>query len=189
MRLSFFILFFLLCELVSLVKVGQWLGGGGLVGLLVLSLILGGVLFNFQGHRLRVAVLRGQPGGSPLDAISIYVAGFLFIFPGFFSDCLAVLLILPPTRVLLLAAVGQFLLNRLGPRMQRMQGFRIYDFTARNPYTDFPGADSARKPGDTAAGADDDIIEGEFRDVTDLRDRDPGCAVLPEETDSAKRED
>lgn len=170
-------------EITSIVKVSQWLGGGGVVGLLVLGLILGGALFNIQGHRLRAAMLRGQSGGSPLDAISTYVAGFLFIFPGFFSDCLAVLLLLPPTRVLLLAGAGQFIMSRLGPRMQRMQGFRIYDFSARNPYTDFPGAGPDQRRGNN----DEEVIEGEFRDVTDLRDRDPGCAVLPEDTDSSKR--
>jgi hypothetical protein len=72
--------------------------------------------------------------------------------------------------------------------MQRMQGFRLYDFSAGNPGGGFPGADSANKRATPAENLGDDIIEGEFRDVTDLRDRDPGLAVLLEETDGSKRE-
>ncbi|MDR1126381.1 MAG: FxsA family protein [Deltaproteobacteria bacterium] len=192
MRLSIFILIFLVLEVTSIIKVGSALGASGAIGLLVLDLIIGGILFNFQSQRLRTTMQRplgNQAAGTgPLNALSLYLAAFLFVFPGFVSDVFALLLLFPPTRVLLLAGVGQFLLKRLGPRMQRMQSFRVYDFSVGHPYGGFPDADSANKRASPAENQGDDIIEGEFRDVTDLRDRDPGCAVLPEETDGSKRE-
>ncbi|TXH39236.1 MAG: FxsA family protein [Rhodospirillaceae bacterium] len=49
--------------------------------------------------RLRLALAQGQePGHSLVDGACFVIAGLLLILPGFFSDLLALLLILPATR-------------------------------------------------------------------------------------------
>lgn len=191
MRLSLFVLLFLVLEITSIIKVGGLLGASGAIGLLVLGAILGGVIFNLQSQRMRGAMLRGAAGGNPLNSLSLYLAAVLFVFPGFVSDFFALLLLFPPTRLLLLAGAGQYLIRRLGPRLQRMQSFRVYNFGGGNPFEGFgggaPGSSGTSGPsssmGRRGGADDDDIIEGEFRDVTDLHERQPGVAALPGETD------
>lgn len=93
-------------ELYVIVQVAQGIGVLETVGLLVLIALLGAWLVRFQGLGVLARAQReldaGQvPTTSLLDGLLILVAGVLLVAPGFVTDVLGVLLIVPPTRVLL----------------------------------------------------------------------------------------
>ena len=59
--------------------------------------------------RLRLALAQGQePGHSLVDGACFVAAGLLLILPGFFSDLLALLLILPVTRNWLIRRLARY---------------------------------------------------------------------------------
>ncbi|MEO5340347.1 MAG: FxsA family protein [Magnetococcus sp. MYC-9] len=87
-------------------------GVPGTLLLLLLVAVVGGRLVKRQGvATLRTAAMKWRDGtaiGSDLvEGGLLLLAGFLFVFPGFLSDCLALLLLLPPIR----GAVARFLLH------------------------------------------------------------------------------
>jgi UPF0716 protein FxsA len=101
------------------------------IGLLILVSLVGAWLAKREGigvlNRIQAAFDRGElPSKEVADGGLILLAGALMIAPGFISDCLALLLLFPPTRVLfrapLLAFVGRrgrvMVSGRNGPRWQ-----------------------------------------------------------------------
>ena len=92
-----------LAELASLIWIGSRVGVfNGL--LLVLAGFAGGTfLIRYSGLSLFKALsgLRengGMPSPEPGSAFLLMIAGLLFILPGFFSDILGALLLIPPLR-------------------------------------------------------------------------------------------
>jgi UPF0716 protein FxsA len=95
-----------LLEIAVFVVVGGWIGLWPTLGLVLLSGILGAVLLRAQGflvlRRAREAALRDElPVAEALDGLCVLLAGVLLILPGFVTDALAILLLLPPVRALL----------------------------------------------------------------------------------------
>ncbi|PPK63110.1 FxsA family protein [Actinokineospora auranticolor] len=93
-------------EITVIVAVGSAIGVLPTIGLLVLATVLGGALLRREGLRalsaLQQAVFaRRAPEKELVDGILIAAAGILVVLPGFISDVLALLLLLPPTRALL----------------------------------------------------------------------------------------
>jgi UPF0716 protein FxsA len=100
--------FFLLLPLVELWVMVEVAGQIG-VALTILALIavsfIGGWVVKRQGvgvwGRLRRQLDRGQlPQTEALDGVLLLAAGLLLLVPGFISDIVAVLLLLPPTRAM-----------------------------------------------------------------------------------------
>ncbi len=99
----------LLVEIALFVQLGGRLGVGLTVTWLVLAALLGGILIRVQGWmtllRGREALARGQlPALEMLEGLALVFAGILLIVPGFFTDLLAVLLVIRPLRRALLLA-------------------------------------------------------------------------------------
>lgn len=97
-------------ELFVLVKTGLWFGAWFPVLGVFLGLAAGGLVIRHAGlksiERLKVAMRSGtSPGGAPGAGLAGVIAGFLFILPGFLSDGMALLLLLPWTRALLVGAI------------------------------------------------------------------------------------
>ncbi len=121
-----FVLFILvpIIEISLLIQVGQAIGGLSTIALIVLTAFIGATLVRRQGLRtLQTAQLKmaqGQPPGKEmLSGLMLFIAGILFVTPGFFTDALAVLLLLPPVQV----AVGAWLLKKIQIRTVQ-SGFR-----------------------------------------------------------------
>jgi UPF0716 protein FxsA len=106
-----FLLFFLIISL-PVIEVATIIEVSSLVGplvtflLLAASAVFGAFLIRSQslimGRRVMAAMRAGMPPEEPLlDSASIIFAGVLFMIPGFFSDFLALLLLLPEARRLL----------------------------------------------------------------------------------------
>jgi UPF0716 protein FxsA len=92
-----------LVELAVIVQVAGTLGVPNTIGLLVVVSVLGAWLAKREGvgvlRRIQAALDRGQlPSREVADGGLILLAGALMVTPGFISDCLALLLLFPPTR-------------------------------------------------------------------------------------------
>lgn len=92
-----------LLELWGLAQVGRFLGFWPTLALLLLDAALGAELVRHAGlvgwRRSREALAMGRmPESGLLDALLVLLAGVLLIFPGFFTDLAAILLLLPPIR-------------------------------------------------------------------------------------------
>ncbi len=98
-------LFFLipLIEIYLLVKVGSWLGAWTTVLLVVFTAVLGAALLRQQGlatlERTRQSMARGElPAMEMLEGALLIVGGALLLTPGFFTDTIGFLLLVPALR-------------------------------------------------------------------------------------------
>ncbi|MBJ6988572.1 MULTISPECIES: FxsA family protein [unclassified Devosia] len=92
-----------LLEIAMFVVVGRAIGLLPTLGLVILAAVLGGFLLRQQGlgaiNRLRTNVNQGTvPGRTMFDATMIGVAAMFLLIPGFISDIVALLLLLPTVR-------------------------------------------------------------------------------------------
>lgn len=123
--------------------------------LLVGISLLGAILLVRHGigtwRRLRETIRRREvPTDDLADAALIMVAGVLLLTPGFFTDSLAFLVVIPPTRRFLRKTlrriVGVVAARRFGWKTSTaaVAGKRIYDVTATKGAT--PGSDPREHP-------------------------------------------
>ena len=105
MLVALFLLFVVLpiVELAVIIKVGQVIGAWNTIGLLLLVSLGGAWLVKREGlgvyRRFRRQVEAGLvPGRELADALLIFLAGALLLTPGFISDVVGLLLLLPPVR-------------------------------------------------------------------------------------------
>ena len=95
-----------LFELYLLIQVGSEIGALPTIGLSILTAIIGTYLVRVQGFavlmRVRDMVDRGEtPALEVLDGALLLIAGLMLILPGFLTDALGFLLLIPPLRRLL----------------------------------------------------------------------------------------
>lgn len=104
MRLGFFWFFALLfIEIWSIIKMSEYIGGWATFVLLVAGFFFGLQLMRAQGINAMIkANQAAQSAQSPLGPIAEGIvkafAGILLIIPGFFSDVIALLILLPFVR-------------------------------------------------------------------------------------------
>lgn len=116
-------------EIVAAVAVASWIGvGWTLLALAGLSL-LGAVLLRSQGARawraFSGAVAAGRPPArEALDGVLVLVGALLVVLPGFVSDVLGLLCLLPPTRRLLGRALVGWALTRGRATIVRVRSTR-----------------------------------------------------------------
>lgn len=107
-----------LVELYVLIQVGEVIGAWPTVGLLLLSAVVGGWLVRREGRRawqaLSTALQSGRmPARELADAGLVLVGGVLMVAPGFVTDVVGILLILPLTRPLARVALTGMVTRRL----------------------------------------------------------------------------
>jgi UPF0716 protein FxsA len=107
-----------LAELYVLIQVGQEIGALSTIGLLVAVSIVGAWLAKRQGvgvwRRIKAQIDAGQvPAAHLVDAVLVLVAGVLLLTPGFITDVLGILLLLPPTRALVRRMLHAGLVGRV----------------------------------------------------------------------------
>ena len=112
-----YLLLFPALELYVLIKVGEQIGALATLGLVVLSTMAGLWLLRLRGahimRRFQEGAEQGRIPPNPVfDTLCLMAAGWLFIFPGFVSDVLALILIFPVTRMALVAILRRFMLTR-----------------------------------------------------------------------------
>ena len=132
MPIALLLILWPLAELFVLIEVAQAIGLLYTILLLVLSWPLGTWILRAQGRaawgRFSAAVAAGRsPGREVLDGALVLIGGILLIVPGFISDVIGALALLPPTRALLRRRLARNLQSRVVLRATRFSG-------ARQPY-------------------------------------------------------
>lgn len=164
-----FILFIVvpLLELFVIIQVGEVLGAGLTVLLLLAVSVAGAVLVKREGlkawYRFRQAVAEGRvPAKEVVDGALLLFGGALLLTPGFITDTIGLLLFVAPAR----AGVRRLLRRRI-----RVFGTPIPGV----PRTGRPGREQPG-PGPARSGSDE-VIDVEVVDVQrddPRRDRDDG---------------
>lgn len=108
----------LAAEVIFLVMVTNALGWWT-VALLIFSTLLGCWLLQREGRRTWGALLeslgRGSlPPGRTADAVLVMVGGLLLIMPGFISDIVGLLLLIPQSRHLVRSTLGKLFGKAIG---------------------------------------------------------------------------
>jgi len=103
-------------EIYLLIQVGQVIGAGWTIFLVVLTAVIGVALLKHQGlSTLNRAQLKMQQNELPareiLEGMGLVVAGALLLTPGFFTDAVGFFLLFPPTRILLVSAIASRLVT------------------------------------------------------------------------------
>ncbi|HZB47637.1 MAG TPA: FxsA family protein, partial [Mycobacteriales bacterium] len=117
-------------EVAVVALVSSWLGFGWTLLLLLATTLLGGWLVRREGARawrsFSAAVAEGRPPGrTALDGVLILLGGLLVLLPGFVSDVLGLLCLLPPTRRLLGRALVGWALTRGRATVVRVRSTRM----------------------------------------------------------------
>ena len=119
--------------------VGPALGAPLTILLLAADSVIGALLFKSQGRsvwrRFNLALSEGRmPHREVVDGVLVIFGGAFLITPGFLSDIVGILLLLPPTR----AVIRRLLIRRLGRRVVAAPG-RSYDVEgSAREYDDTP---------------------------------------------------
>ena len=100
-----------LAEIATFIQVGQWLGLGPTLALVLLAGVAGILLIRHQSlatlGAVRASLARNQvPAAELADAACVLIAGFLLILPGFISDIAAILLLVRPLRLAIFRRIG-----------------------------------------------------------------------------------
>jgi UPF0716 protein FxsA len=95
-----------IAEIYVIIQVGEAIGALPTIAILIADSVLGSWLLRSQGRaawrRFNQAVAAGRPPAREvLDGFLIVTGGALLITPGFISDVLGLVLLLPPTRALI----------------------------------------------------------------------------------------
>ncbi|HEY6776317.1 MAG TPA: FxsA family protein [Thermoleophilaceae bacterium] len=107
-----------LAELYVILKVGDAIGAIWTILLLAADSVLGSLLLRAQGRsvwrRFNTALAEGKmPHREVIDGVLVVFGGAFLITPGFITDVVGLVLLIPPTRSL----VRRLLVSRLGRRL------------------------------------------------------------------------
>lgn len=111
-----------LIEIYLLIQVGSAIGALSTVALVVLTAVIGALLLRHQGlftyARVQQALARGElPTMAMLEGLVLLVCGALLLTPGFFTDTLGFLALIPPLRQwLILKVLEKGVIRTVGPQ-------------------------------------------------------------------------
>jgi UPF0716 protein FxsA len=106
-----------IAELYVILQVGDAIGALPTILILAADSVLGSLLLRSQGRsvwrQFNQAMAEGRvPQRELLDGVAVIFGGAFLITPGFLTDIVGLLLLLPPTR----AALRRFAVRRIGKR-------------------------------------------------------------------------
>jgi UPF0716 protein FxsA len=118
---AFFILIPLL-EIYLLIQVGSVIGAIPTVAMVVFTAVLGALLLRHQGlytlSKVQTSLARGElPTVAMLEGLVLLISGAMLLTPGFFTDTLGFLGLIPPLRQwLILKVMERGIIHTMGPR-------------------------------------------------------------------------
>jgi UPF0716 protein FxsA len=106
-------------EIYVIIRVGVWIGPWWTIALLLLDSVAGVWLFRREGRRtwtaFTAALRAGRfPGREVADGALVLVGGTLLLTPGFVTDVVGALCLLPPTRGIARRLLVRVLRGRFG---------------------------------------------------------------------------
>ncbi len=122
--------------LVPLIEIAFFVLIGNAVGLwwtlagVLVTAVVGSLVLRWQGFQLiteiRTSMGQGRlPARALADAMMVAIAGLLLLLPGYFSDLIGILLLIPPVRTL----IYRFLASRV--QVVSTAGAASYGFSQR----------------------------------------------------------
>ncbi len=144
-----------LLEIYLLIEVGSMLGAGTTIFLVVFTAVLGAFLVRTQGFstlsRAQIQLARAQmPTIEIIEGLFLFVAGALLLTPGFFTDSIGFIFLIPPLRRLIIhTIIKRGLWHTLTPRQFK------YDDNSDMSRTDSQG--NRRNKGK--------VIDVDYRDI------------------------
>ena len=148
-----------LAELWAILSVGDAIGVLPTVLILFADSVLGAVLLRAQGRgawrRFLDAFRSGRvPSRELADGLLILVGGALLLTPGFFTDAVGLLLLIPPTRALVRRTLERAIARRMTVAVAGTGRARAFGADgaggAGRARTDFDVEGSATEPADPA---------------------------------------
>jgi UPF0716 protein FxsA len=108
-----------IAEIYVIIQVGEAIGPWLTVLLLAADSVIGSLLLRSQGRRVwarfRETLQRGElPHREVVDGVLVIFGGAFLITPGFLTDIIGALLLVPPSRALF----RRLLIRRLGKRIE-----------------------------------------------------------------------
>ena len=154
----FLILIFIvlpIAELYVIIKVGGAIGVLPTIALLIADSFLGAALLRSQGRaawrRFNEALAAGRvPAREVFDGTMIILGGAFLLTPGFITDVIGLLLLIPPTRAIFRGLVARMALRRAAFTVRTVRGATAPPATAptgtAGPATTTTRAALARSP-------------------------------------------
>jgi len=135
-----------LTELYVLIKVGRAIGAGTTIGLVILTAVLGAWLLRLQGlvtlARVRAALEAGElPAIELVEGLILLITAVLLLTPGFITDAIGFLVLLPGVRRTLAKGLAAQLVVR----------------------SIHPGGRGPRRPGGPGGAQGTQTYEGDYR--------------------------
>ena len=121
-KLFLLFLFVPLVEIYFLIEIGDVIGAGFTIFMVVLTALIGAALVRYQGFttlaRAQNEMLNNRmPAMEVIEGALLLLAGALLMIPGFVTDALGFLLLIPPLRQWM---VQRFLKKRVMPMDNRV---------------------------------------------------------------------
>lgn len=145
-------------EIYLLLEVGDHIGLFPTIGLVVLTAVVGVWLLRVQGFatlaRAQASMARGEmPAGTMLEGLMLFIAGALLLTPGFFTDSIGFIFLIPFTRLWIANTI-----LRNGMMRGAQFGATSHHHTETNTTS-----------GKTYESTSEEVIEGEFISHDDKR--------------------
>jgi UPF0716 protein FxsA len=158
-------------EIAVFIEVGGWIGLWPTIGIVILTAIIGTAMLRQQGISILFRIQENLeanklPVRELFDDVCLVIAGAFLLTPGFVTDSLGFALFVPPFRHAIAGWIGQKIVARAD--------VRFHAAGHGGPHAGRGGANYG--PGSSHAGGDD-IIDGEYEDLTDA----PKKPVPPEQ--------
>ena len=159
-----------LLELYLIIQVADGVGTGQTILLLIAVSVVGAWMVRRSGlgvlNQIRARLSRGElPAGELVDGMLILVAGALMLTPGFLTDAVGLLLLFPPTRLVVRSLLMRHFTKKItvggwsaGPGGRGGSGFG---------YGSGGGHTWPRGPGGSDSGGPDVRDVNEVREVRD----------------------
>jgi len=141
-------------ELYVILQVGQAIGLLPTIALLIADSILGSMLMRSQGRtawrRFNAALAEGRPPAREvLDGVLVIFGGAFLLTPGFVTDVLGLLLLLPPTRAVIRRVLVRTLTRRVIAVRVATSAYRHHGQPPSGaPHYDVPGTATEIDPVD-----------------------------------------
>ena len=103
MRLILIFIVVPLMEILLLIEIGSRIGTLNTISIIIITGILGGYMMRQQGFailaNIRMALSQGRmPTGELINGALVLVGGILLLTPGFFTDAVGFVLLIPGSR-------------------------------------------------------------------------------------------
>jgi UPF0716 protein FxsA len=118
MRLVLIFIIVPLMEILLLIEIGSRIGTLNTIVIILLTGILGGYMMRHQGFAI-LSNIRGDlsqsrmPTGELINGVLVLVGGILLLTPGFFTDAVGFLLLIPTTRGFIRKKIQLFIQRKI----------------------------------------------------------------------------